>query len=57
MHREFACLQGFPPKHRFRPVSVKRQMGNAVPPTVVKAPLEHIKRTSKKADGIDVEWF
>ncbi|EDO02578.1 hypothetical protein SS1G_05055 [Sclerotinia sclerotiorum 1980 UF-70] len=50
--REFACLQGFPLKHRFGPNGIKRQIGNAVPPVVAKVLFEGIRRFMEETDGI-----
>ena len=52
-HREFACLQGFPLKHRFGSTSVKKQIGNAVPPLVARAILESVKNALMAEDGIE----
>ncbi|KAI9833796.1 MAG: hypothetical protein M1819_003531 [Sarea resinae] len=54
-HRELACLQGFPLEHKFGLVCVKKQIGNAVPPSVAKVLLEHIKKALRKADGIELD--
>ncbi|KAI9880748.1 MAG: hypothetical protein M1830_000637 [Pleopsidium flavum] len=51
-HREFACLQGFPLEHKFGPVRVKKQIGNAVPPSIAKVLFEEIKKALLKADGL-----
>lgn len=50
--REFACLQGFPLEHRFGKVSVKKQIGNAVPPTMARVILDEVRRALMKADGL-----
>ncbi len=50
--REFACLQGFPLDYKFGKVGVLRQIGNAVPPSVGKVLLAHIKDTLMRADGL-----
>jgi DNA (cytosine-5)-methyltransferase 1 len=50
--REYACLQGFPPNHLFRGSYVKKQIGNAVPPSVAKVLFESIKKALDRADGI-----
>ncbi|KAK0729724.1 S-adenosyl-L-methionine-dependent methyltransferase [Lasiosphaeris hirsuta] len=39
---EYALLQGFPAMHRFAGGSIKRQIGNAFPPSVVKVLYEHL---------------
>lgn len=53
--REFAALQGFPHCHMFSSVNVKKQIGNAVPPTVAKVLFEAIKKALEKADGVEPE--
>lgn len=35
--REYALLQGFPPHHVFKGLGIKKQIGNAVPPSFAKA--------------------
>ncbi|ROW13831.1 hypothetical protein VPNG_03600 [Cytospora leucostoma] len=50
---EFAALQGFPPDFRFRSAYIKKQIGNAFPPVVVKAFMKHIRKHLEKVDGID----
>ena len=50
--REFACLQGFPLEHKFAERGVKRQIGNAVPPTVGKLLMEAVKEALLEADGL-----
>ena len=52
-HREFACLQGFPLEHRFGSTSVKKQIGNAVPPPVARAILERVKKALMEEDGAE----
>jgi len=49
--REYACLQGFPLEHKFGPARVKKQIGNAVPPSFAEILFEEIKKTLLKADG------
>lgn len=49
--RELACLQGFPLEHRFGR-GARKQIGNAVPPIVMKVFFEQIIRTLRKADGL-----
>ena len=49
--REYACLQGFPLEHKFGAARVKKQIGNAVPPSIAKVLFEEIKQTLLKADG------
>ena len=50
--REFACLQGFPLEHKFGKTSVKKQIGNAVPPVVARLVLVEVKKALLKADGL-----
>lgn len=50
--REYACLQGFPHNHIFRGSHVKRQIGNAVPPSSAKVLFEYIKAQLDEADGV-----
>lgn len=50
--REYASLQGFPPNHLFRGNYIKKQIGNAVPPSVAKILFESIKRALDQANGI-----
>ena len=51
-HREFACLQSFPLGHKFGASGVKKQIGNAVPPTMAKILLEGVKKALLRADGL-----
>ncbi len=51
-YREYACLQGFPLEHKFGKQGLKKQMGNAVPPSVAKTLLEEVIKALKKADGL-----
>ena len=51
--REFAALQGFPHCHKFTSVNVKKQIGNAVPPTIAKVLFQSIKKAFEKADGVE----
>ncbi|KAI9716785.1 MAG: hypothetical protein M1812_005125 [Candelaria pacifica] len=50
--REFACLQGFPLEHKFGKTRVRKQIGNAVPPSVAKVIFEHLKNALLRADGL-----
>ncbi len=50
--REYACLQGFPLNHVFRGNRIKRQIGNAFPPCVVRTIYEHLEREMLKSDGL-----
>ncbi|EKD14577.1 uncharacterized protein L3040_000099 [Drepanopeziza brunnea f. sp. 'multigermtubi'] len=51
--REYASLQGFPPKHCFRGTYVKKQIGNAVPPVVAKVLFGHLKGSLEREDGVE----
>ena len=55
--REFACLQGFPLEQKFGTMSVKKQIGNAVPPVVARVILEGVRRALEKVDGVGDEGF
>lgn len=48
---EFAALQGFPADFRFRPKCIKKQIGNAFPPVVVKAIMKQVRRHLEEVDG------
>ncbi|ROW10614.1 hypothetical protein VMCG_01597 [Cytospora schulzeri] len=50
---EFAALQGFPADFRFRSKYVKKQIGNAFPPIVVKAIMKQIRRHLERVDGCE----
>ena len=50
--RELATLQGFPANYEFRSSNVKRQIGNAFPPCVVKTIYKHIKRWLWEKDHV-----
>lgn len=50
---EFAALQGFPPDFRFQSKYIKKQIGNAFPPVVVKAFMKHIRKHLEKVDGVN----
>ncbi|KAK4177038.1 putative DNA methylase essential for RIP [Triangularia setosa] len=49
---EYAVLQGFPTWHRFYETNVKKQIGNAFAPSVVRVLYEHIIRFLKQQDGV-----
>ena len=51
-HREFACLQGFPPFYMFVAPRVMRQIGNAVPPSVGKVFLDEFRQALMRSDGL-----
>lgn len=51
--REYALLQGFPPFHRFEAPAIKKQIGNAFPPSVVKVFYRHLIAWLDKTDGVD----
>lgn len=53
--REGACLKCFPYHHTFAGgiADRKRQIGNAVPPSIGKLILEEVMRTLMRADGLE----
>ncbi|KAL8387193.1 hypothetical protein RB595_010090 [Gaeumannomyces hyphopodioides] len=51
--RELACIQGFPLDFHFRGSCVKKQIGNAFPPSVVEHLFRHLREQLRRADGID----
>ncbi|KAL2142428.1 hypothetical protein VTI28DRAFT_1137 [Corynascus sepedonium] len=50
---EYAVLQGFPTWHRFKGKCIKKQIGNAFSPTVVKVFYEHLINWLLVQDGFD----
>ncbi|KAL2198715.1 S-adenosyl-L-methionine-dependent methyltransferase, partial [Corynascus similis CBS 632.67] len=50
---EYAVLQGFPTWHRFKGKCIKKQIGNAFSPTVVKVFYEHLINWLLAQDGFD----
>ena len=53
--RELASLNGFPPEHefgQFGKTELRKQIGNAVPPVVVKLFFEQIVKSLRRADGL-----
>ncbi|KAL2183400.1 S-adenosyl-L-methionine-dependent methyltransferase [Thermothelomyces heterothallicus CBS 203.75] len=50
---EYAVLQGFPVWHRFRGKRLKKQIGNAFPPSVVRVLYEHLVDWLLVQDGFD----
>jgi len=50
---EYALLQGFPPNHLFSPACVKKQIGNAFPPSVVRVLYDHLISWLDKHDNVD----
>ncbi|KHN98759.1 C-5 cytosine methyltransferase [Metarhizium album ARSEF 1941] len=53
--REYASLQGFPKAHKFRgtAVAVKRQIGNAFPPSCVKLLYKHLESWLLQQDRVE----
>ncbi|KAK0749580.1 S-adenosyl-L-methionine-dependent methyltransferase, partial [Schizothecium vesticola] len=51
--REYALLQGFPAFHQFEAPCIKKQIGNAFPPSVVKIFYTHLIAWLDKTDGAD----
>jgi DNA (cytosine-5)-methyltransferase 1 len=56
-NREFAALQGFPHNHVFSHYNVKKQIGNAVPPSIAKVLFEWIRKWLEKVDGVKEDYF
>lgn len=54
-NREFAELQGFPGEHVFSERNVKKQIGNAVPPSVARVLFGAVRRALEEADGVERE--
>lgn len=50
---EFARLQGFPDDYIFKAPCIKKQIGNAFPPTVVYAIMKQIVNSLEEADNIN----
>ncbi|KAK4452908.1 S-adenosyl-L-methionine-dependent methyltransferase, partial [Podospora aff. communis PSN243] len=49
---EYALLQGFPVNHKFNDQSVKKQIGNAFPPLVVRRIYDHLIASLDKNDNV-----
>ncbi|OBT79943.1 hypothetical protein VF21_01623 [Pseudogymnoascus sp. 05NY08] len=54
-NRELAALQGFPGGHRFGEKNVKKQIGNAVPPSVAGVLFGAVRKALEAADGVEME--
>lgn len=54
-NREFAAIQGFPLEHVFAMKGVKKQIGNAVPPTIAKILFQAVVKSLEESDGVDKE--
>ncbi|KAH8661999.1 S-adenosyl-L-methionine-dependent methyltransferase [Xylariales sp. PMI_506] len=50
--REFAALQGFPSHHKFEPPAIKKQIGNAFPPSAVRWLYSHLRRHLLRVDNV-----
>ena len=50
---EYAVLQGFPTWHKFKDVAVKKQIGNAFAPNVVRVFYRHLVRWLLEQDGFE----
>lgn len=50
--RELASLQGFPTYHQFEGSYIKKQIGNAFPPSVAMAFYQHIRQHMEEFDGV-----
>lgn len=55
--RELACLQGFPLHHVFEgnKTAIKKQIGNAFAPCVVKVFLEHLRQCLERRDAAETQ--
>lgn len=53
--RESACLQTFPLDFRFSQSYARKQIGNAVPPVLAKALLQHIARSLQATDEAEMQ--
>lgn len=53
--REIACIQGFPVCHQFvgTKTAIKKQIGNAFAPCVVKAFYDHLRTWLRRVDGVE----
>ena len=59
-YRELAALQGFPHEHSFTGNSakvIKRQIGNAVPPSIAQIIFERIRKHLWKVDKTEMRGF
>ncbi|KAK2608095.1 hypothetical protein N8I77_006729 [Diaporthe amygdali] len=52
--RELACLQGFPTYHQFEGSYIKKQIGNAFPPSVAMAFYQSIRQHMENVDGVQL---
>ncbi|KAL5353359.1 hypothetical protein ACLOAV_001395 [Pseudogymnoascus australis] len=52
-NRELAVLQGFPLGHVFGERNVKKQIGNAVPPSVAAVLFGQVRRAVEEGDGVE----
>lgn len=50
--RELACIQGFPTSHQFEGSYVKKQIGNAFPPSVAMEFYQHLRQHMEEVDGV-----
>lgn len=50
--RELACIQGFPTSHQFEGSYVKKQIGNAFPPSVAMEFYQHLRQHLEEVDGV-----
>lgn len=50
--REYATLQGFPGRHKFRGSYLKRQIGNAFPPSMTQRLFEHLRDFLERVDNM-----
>lgn len=50
--RELACIQGFPTYHKFEGSYIKKQIGNAFPPSVAMAFYQHLRQHLEEVDAV-----
>ncbi|KAG6360961.1 hypothetical protein INS49_012029 [Diaporthe citri] len=53
--RELACIQGFPTYHQFEGSYIKKQIGNAFPPSVAMAFYQCLRQHLEEADAIHTD--
>ncbi|KAI5867808.1 S-adenosyl-L-methionine-dependent methyltransferase [Durotheca rogersii] len=50
--REYACIQGFPVGYQFAEPGIRKQIGNAFPPTAVEVLYRHLHQWLREVDGV-----
>ncbi|KAI0010902.1 S-adenosyl-L-methionine-dependent methyltransferase [Xylariaceae sp. FL0662B] len=50
--REYAAIQGFPSSHQFERPGIKKQIGNAFPPSAVEFLYRHLRSWLMRRDGV-----